>query len=86
MSDFSQLVKFSKKSPGTVSIYKNMLLKDNIIVGDTNSCDCTKTIANTSIKYRLVEHEKVRLLVEEYGKSTLRQSVDNLADIFLALK
>ena len=83
---FAQLVKFSKKSPGTVSIYKNMLLKDNIIVGDTNSCDCTKSVANTSIKYRLVEHEKVRLLVEEYGKSSLRQSADNLADIFLALK
>jgi hypothetical protein len=83
---FGQLVKFSKKSPGTVSIYKNMLLKDSIIVGDTNSCDCTKNIANTSIKYRLVDPEKVRMLVEEYGKSTLRQSADNLADIFLSLK
>ena len=84
--NFSQLVKESKKSPGTVSIYKNMLLKDGIIVGDTNSCDCTKSTANTSIKYRLVDPEKVRTLVEEYGKSTLRQSVDNLADIFLSLK
>ena len=83
---FAQLVKFSKKSPGTVSIYKNMLLKDNIIVGDTNACDCTKNITNTSIKYRLVEPEKVRMLVEEYGKSTLRQSADNLADIFLSLQ
>ena len=83
---FGQLVKFSKKSPGTVSIYKNMLLKDNIIVGDTNSCDCTKGIANTAIKYRLVDPEKVRTLVEEYGKSSLRQSADNLADIFLSLK
>ena len=83
---FGQLVKFSRKSPGTVSIYKNMLLKDNIIVGDTNSCDCTKGIANTAIKYRLVDPEKVRTLVEEYGKSSLRQSADNLADIFLSLK
>ncbi|MBS1260196.1 MAG: hypothetical protein MAG473_00512 [Thaumarchaeota archaeon] len=83
---FSQLVKFSKKSPGTVSIYKNILLKDNIIVGDTNSCDCTKGITNTTIKYRLVEPEKVRTLVEEYGKSPLKQSADNLADIFLSLK
>ena len=83
---FGQLVKFSKKSPGTVSIYKNMLLKDNIIVGDTNSCDCTKGIANTAIKYRLVAPEKVYALVEEYGKSTLRQSADNLADIFLSLQ
>ena len=83
---FGQLVKFSKKSPGTVSIYKNMLLKDSIIVGDTNSCDCTKGVANTSIKYRLVDPEKVRALVEEYGKSSLRQSADNLADIFLSLK
>nr|AIF11760.1 hypothetical protein [uncultured marine thaumarchaeote KM3_53_E03] len=83
---FGQLVKFSKKSPGTVSIYKNMLLKDNIIVGDTNACACSKGVTNTAIKYRLVEHEKVRMLVEEYGKSSLRQSVDNLADIFLSLK
>ena len=83
---FGQLVKFSKKSPGTVSIYKNMLLKDNIIVGDTNACACSKGITNTTIKYRLIEPEKVRTLVEEYGKSTLKQSVDNLADIFLSLK
>ena len=83
---FGQLVKFSKKSPGTVSIYKNMLLKDNIIVGDTNACACSKGVTNTAIKYRLVEHEKVRMLVEEYGKSSLRQSADNLADIFLSLK
>ena len=83
---FAQIVKFSKKSPGTVSIYKNMLLKDGIIVGDTNSCDCTKSTANASIKYRLVDPKKVRTLVEEYGKSSLRQSADNLADIFLSLK
>ena len=83
---FAQLVKSSKKSPGTVSIYKNMLLEDNIIVGDTNSCKCSKGITATRIKYRLVDPEKVRLLVEEYGKSTLKQSADNLADVFLSLK
>jgi len=83
---FGQLVKFSKKSPGTVSIYKNMLLEDKIIVGDTNSCQCSKGITATRIKYRLVDPEKVRTLVEEYGKSTLKQSADNLADVFLALK
>jgi len=83
---FAQLVKFSKKSPGTVSIYKNMLLEDKIIVGDTNSCECSKGITTTRIKYRLVDPEKVRMLVEEYGKSTLKQSADNLADVFLSLK
>ena len=83
---FGQLVKFAKKSPGTVSIYKNMLLEDNIIVGDTNSCKCTKNIAATRIKYRLVEPEQVRMLVEEYGKTSLKKSADNLADVFLALK
>jgi len=83
---FAQLVKFSKKSPGTVSIYKNMLLEDKIIVGDTNSCNCTKNIVATRIKYRLVDPEKVLMLVEEYGKSTLKQSADNLADVFLSLR
>ena len=83
---FAQLVKSSKKSPGTVSIYKNMLLEDKIIVGDTNSCKCSKGITTTRIKYRLVESEKVRMLVEEYGKSTLKQSADNLADVFLSLR
>jgi len=83
---FVQMVKFSKKSPGTVSIYKNMLLNDKIIVGDTNSCKCSKGTTYTIIKYRLVEPEKVRALVEEYGKSSLKQSADNLADIFLSLK
>jgi len=83
---FNHLVKFSKKSPGTVSIYKNMLLADNIIVGDTNSCKCSNAVPTTMIKYRLTDPEKVRLLVEEYGKSTLKQSADNLADVFLSLK
>ena len=83
---FGQLVKFSKKSPGTVSIYKNMLLNDNIIVGDTNSCKCSKGITVTSIKYRLIDPEKVRALVEEYGATSLKKSADNLADIFLSLR
>ena len=79
------MVKFSSKSPGTVSVYKNMLLKDKIIIGDTNSCKCNKNITESKIKYRLVDQEKVRLLVEEYGKTSLRRSADNLADIFLSL-
>ena len=82
---FGQIVKFSKKSPGTVSVYKNMLLKDGIITGDTNSCGCNKNIPESKIKYRLTNSAKVRLLVEEYGKSSLKRSADNLADIFLSL-
>ena len=82
---FSQLVKQSKKSAGTVSLYKNMLLKDKIIVGDTNECpSCPDGAAK--IKYRLVDDEKVRILVSEYGKSSLTKSADNLSDIFLSLK
>ena len=83
--NFSQLVKESKKSPGTVSIYKNMLLKDKVIVGNTNECSSCPD-SSSKIKYRLVEPQTVRTLVEEYGKSTLQQSADNLADIFLAIK
>ena len=82
---FAQMVKFSKKSPGTVSVYKNMLLKDKLIVGDTNSCKCSKNIPESKIKYRLTSPETVRLLVEEYGKTSLKRSADNLADIFLSL-
>ena len=82
---FSQMVKFAKKSPGTVSVYKNMLLKDRIIVGDTDVCECNREL-NSKIKYRLTDPSKVNLLVTEYGKSTLRQSADNLADIFLSLQ
>ena len=83
---FGQIVTFSKKSPGTVSIYKNMLLKDGIIIGDTNECECSKGVTHTIIKYRLTDPEKVRTLVEEYGKSSLKKSADNLADIFLSLQ
>ena len=83
--NFAQIVKQSKKSPGTVSIYKNMLLRDNIIVGNTDECpSCPEAAAR--IKYRLVDPEIVHTLVEEYGKSSLKKSVDNLADIFLSLK
>ena len=83
---FGQLVKFSKKSPGTVSIYKNKLLEDGIIVGDTNACKRTKNISLSRIRYRLTDPEKITSLVEEYGKSSLQHSADNLADIFLSLK
>ena len=82
---FSQILKFTQKSPGTVSIYKNMLLKDKIIIGNTDSCDCSKNIAENKIKYRLIDPDKIRLLVKEYGKSSLKRSVDNLSDIFLSL-
>ena len=82
---FSQMVEFSGKSPGTVSVYKNMLLKDRIIIGDTNPCKCSKNTTESKIKYRLTDSDKIRLLVEEYGKSSLKRSADNLADIFLSL-
>ena len=82
--NFSQLVNESKKSPGTVSLYKNMLLKDGIIVGNTDQCSsCPKE--TTRIKYKLIDPSTIRILVEEYGKSSLRRSSDNLADIFLSL-
>ena len=82
---FSQIVKFSKRSPGTVSVYKNMLLKDKIIVGDTNECTSCQDKAN-KIKYRLTDPDTVRLIVEEYGKSSLKRCADNLVDVFLSLK
>ena len=82
---FAQLVKYSKKSPGTVSLYKNKLLVDKIIIGSTDTCMCNKK-DTMKIKYRLSDPERVRTLVLEYGKSSLRNSADNLADIFLSLK
>ena len=81
---FSQMVKFAKKSPGTVSVYKNMLLKDRIIVGDTDVCKCNREL-NSKIKYRLADPSRVHLLVTEYGKTSLARSADNLADIFASL-
>ena len=82
---FGQMVAFAKKSPGTVSIYKNMLLKDNIIVGNTDECEsCPESAAK--IKYRIVDPVVIRALIEEYGKSSLHKSADNLADVFLSIK
>ena len=82
---FSQLVKYSKKSPGTVSLYKNKLVKDRIIIGSTDNCKCSKKYG-MKIKYRLSDPKKVRTLVLEYGKTSLTKSADNLADVFLSLK
>ena len=82
---FAQLVKYSKKSPGTVSLYKNKLVADRIVIGSTDDCKCSKK-HSLKIKYRLADPEKVRTLVLEYGKSSLSQSADNLADVFLSLK
>ena len=82
---FAQLVKYSKKSPGTVSLYKNKMVVDKIIVGSTDTCKCHKK-HDMKIKYRLVDPEKIRILVLEYGKSSLSKSADNLADVFLSLR
>ena len=82
---FAQIVKSSKRSPGTVSVYKNMLLQDKIIIGDTNECPSCQEKAS-KIKYLLVYPDLIRLLVEEYGKSSLKRCADNLADVFLSLK
>ncbi len=82
---FRQIVKESKKSAGTISIYKNMLLQDHIIVGDTDECESCPEMAN-KIKYRLTNPSLIHSLVDEYGKSSLKKSADNLADIFLSLK
>ena len=82
--NFSQLVQKSKKSPGTVSLYKNMLLKDRIIIGNTDECKSCPMVS-AQIKYRLVNQPMIRLLVGEYGKSSLKSSADNLADIFNSL-
>ena len=82
---FTQLVKYAKKSPGTVSLYKNKLLVDKIIIGSTDTCKCNKK-DGMKIKYRLSDPERVRTLVLEYGKSSLSNSADNLADIFLSLR
>ena len=61
-----------------------MLLKDRVIVGNTDECtSCPESTAK--IKYRLVDPTTIRTLVEEYGKSSLKKSTDNLADIFLSL-
>ena len=83
---FNQIVKYSKKSAGTVSVYKNMLLDDKIIIGDT-TCKCSNGKDSKSrITYRLADPESVKTLVMEYGKNKLRKSSDNLADIFLSIK
>ena len=82
---FGQLVKSIKKSPATVSIYKNKLLEDKIIVGDTNECkNCSDSY--NKIKYRLVNPTYAKLMVDEYGKNSLRKTVDNLSDIFLSIR
>ena len=84
-STFGQLVKSIKKSPATVSIYKNKLLVDNIIVGDTTECaNCSESY--NKIKYRLVDTQHANLIVQEYGKNSLRKTADNLSDIFLSLR
>ena len=82
---FAQLVKYVKKSPATVSIYKNKLLADGIIMGNTNECEnCLKSY--NKIKYRLIDSKHTELIVNEYGKNSLRKTVDNLSDVFLALR
>ena len=82
---FSQIVKYTKKSPGTVSLYKNMLVKEGIVKGDTGPCSHCRNSAN-KIKYRLVDPEKVKAIVTDYGKTSLQNCVDNLADVFLAIR
>ena len=58
---FGQLVKSIKKSPATVSIYKNKLLADSLIVGDTTECDNCSDSYN-KIKYRLIDPQHTNLI------------------------
>lgn len=82
---FTEMIKHVKKSPGTISIYKKKLLEDDLIIGDTRDCkNCPESY--TKIKYRLADPSSVKLLVEEYGKNSLRKAPDNLADLFIALR
>ena len=81
---FSQLTKSIKKSPATISIYKNKLLADGIIIGDTSECESCLQSYN-KIKYRLKDAESVQLMIQEYGKHSLRKSIDNLSDVFMSL-
>ena len=82
---FGQLVKFIKKSPATVSIYKNKLLADNLIVGDTNECEnCSESYKK--VKYRLIDVQHTNLIIQEYGKNSLRKTADNLSDLSLTLR
>ena len=82
---FGQLVKSIKKSPATVSIYKNKLLADKLIVGDTTECsNCSESY--NKIKYRLIDSQHANLIVQEYGKNSLHKTADNLSDIFLSLR
>ena len=82
---FAKLVKYTKKSPGTVSLYKNKMVQDKIIVGSTEDCKYCKN-NSMKIKYRLVDPQKIKTVVLEYGKSSLSKSADNLADVFLSIK
>ena len=82
---FSQIVKHSKKSPGTVSLYKNMLVRDGIVKGDTTNCSSCRKFPN-KIKYRLADPEKVRTIVLDYGKTSLQHTADNLADVFSSIR
>ena len=82
---FGQLVKSIKKSPATVSIYKNKLLADNLIVGDTSECaNCSESY--NKIKYRLIDPQHTSFIIKEYGKNSLSKTVDNLSDIFLSIR
>jgi len=82
---FSQMVKYSKKSPGTVSLYKNMLVRDGIVKGDTTNCSSCRKFPN-KIKYRLADPERVRTIVLDYGKTSLQHTADNLADVFSSIR
>ena len=82
---FAQLVKYTKKSSGTVSLYKNKLVTDRIIIGSTDNCKYNKK-HDMKIKYRLSDPKKVKTLVLEFGKTSLTKSADNLADVFISLR
>ena len=49
--------------------------------------ECENCLASShKIKYRLVNSEHTKLIVDEYGKNSLRKTADNLSDIFLSLR
>lgn len=73
---FIELVKESKKSPATVSIYLSQVKKDGLV---------ESKIINNKRKYHVKDIEKLRKVIDKYRPSLIERSAERLADTFSSL-
>lgn len=74
---FADLVKYSRRSPSTVSFYMAYLVKEGLV---------TVTITKLKKQYTLADRQRVDRLLEEHGPRLVDKCASNFGDMMTSLR